>query len=205
MKLTKSLGFTFIGLIAAVALWGATPAQAESTAACRFYKLPCEKIDLITHQTFQTSTLSTSTPKILTNIVNVLCGQSTLLVSILGLGTPQETHISEILWTACHTESGSECTITNVKLGLLNILRTAVNLGTATISATEFRVKCGMILDCTYSGEGMVLHVLGASFSTNGELTAKKLTLQKTAGLLCPKEAFFDALYESVTAFYVGS
>jgi hypothetical protein len=207
VKLIKMFGFAALAAVVAMALVGATSASAkENTQLCKVHQEPCAAGNAPTsvHFVAGTTVLKTS-------IITVLCLASLVVATPLGLGTaptPQVLHNTEITWSNCGTNPAhNNCTVTTLAPGLVDLLKTALNLGTATVLGAEVKVVCGEILNCTYGGAEVTgftsegaLHTAGAG---HGMLTASELTVPVVGGLLCPATSKWNALYEPLEHLYI--
>jgi hypothetical protein len=130
----------------------------------------------------------------------VTCEHSLILGNALGLANPQITHLELLDFTGnCKSTFGGTCEVKATKLGLVKLLKTGPNLGTATSENNEVFVKCGGFptINCTFGGSP-VLHAVGTSAKA-AELTATKAVLTGT-GSNCPEgnKGEWDALYEVI-------
>jgi hypothetical protein len=96
-----------------------------------------------------------------------------------------------------------KCKVETVHYGLLDLLKTAANLGVLSElpiegKYTEVHVVCGEVINCTYKGENLEGHALSVEAGTNGQVTYTNALVQKTGGPLCPKEAYLNAVFESL-------
>jgi hypothetical protein len=207
MKLIKTLGFATISAVAAMSLVGTTAVWAsENTQLCKVHQEPCAAGSAPTsvHFVAGTNVLKTS-------IVTILCLASLAVATPLGLGTApnhQILHNTEIAWSNCGTNvAHNNCTVTTLAPGLLDLLKTTLNLGTAIVLGAEVKMVCGEILSCIYGGAEVTgftsqgaLHPVGAG---HGMLTASELTVPVVGGLLCPATSKWNALYEPLEHLYI--
>jgi hypothetical protein len=183
-----------------MALIGASSASATSTALCTSdAALVCAAGNIYTGHIEGTA----SNPELLSDLANVTCEKSVILGNALTLGSAadgkqQLTHLELIDFTGnCKTQLGVVCTVTTVKLGLVDLLKTGVNVGTVTSLGSEVRVVCGSVIDCTFGGEpkgSAVGATLPLGASSLGTITVTKAVLQGK-GLLCPEQGLWDAKY----------
>lgn len=202
MKLIKMLGLMVVAAVAAMAIAGAGTALANGpTALCKEHKDPCPEAQLYPVGTVIEG-LATD-PVLLGTFFGftgtVLCEHSVVSGKIEGaaLATPLLGAIEKITFTGnCKSTFGGSCTVTTVKTGLLDLLRTALNLGTATSLGNEVKVVCGGFpsIDCTFGGTPQ-LHVVG---SPTKHLTANQATLTAVSGSACPTNPRWDALYKII-------
>jgi hypothetical protein len=189
------LGLAAVAAVAAMAFVGASSAVAGSTALCATHEDPCT-----TPYTGHIEGLAEN-PELLSTLANVKCEHSVILGNALGLveNGPQVTHLELLDFTGdCLTELKEKCTVTAVKLGLLLLLRTALNKGELEAHDTEVNVHCGLVINCTYGGLPVTKEVEGSVSGGLGTITAKEVVLTKTGGLLCPKTSKWDAKYTIV-------
>ena len=203
MRITKMFG---LAAVAAMAFLGASSAMANGpTALCKVHETACSTGNLVT----SVHAVNVGEDPVLTTEIagvpfELLCGISLAVASVLGLAQPQVTHLSTLNWSECHTSLGVACIVTTETLGLLNILKTALNLGTLTSTGgTTVRVNCGEAINCVYGGtvtagiEG-ALHQTGVGHGMINVNTE----VERTAGT-CPLHAHWKALYESLEHIYV--
>jgi hypothetical protein len=224
-----------IAAVAAMALLGASSAMANfPTTLCNeeSASLECPPEKQIELETFAAgvTTLATS-------LATILCLHSVAKAEVeleatggallTEAGTPLpvllEPKTSEnpqggLTFEECGTASGGEahnsCTVTVEQLPLLQILKTAVDLGTLKFNpalSAKIHLVCGSTINCEFSEpkEGKALTVESAGHtigSGNGMLTANELEVQKLAGgLFCPKVSKWTALYEPLTPVWLRS
>jgi len=207
VKLIKMFGLAAIAAVAAMAFVGASSASATlNTLLCKTHTEPCNSLPASVHFVAGTTVLKTS-------IVTVLCLGSLVVATPLGLGTAparQVFHNTALTWTACGTNvAHNNCTVTTIKPGLVNVLRTALNLGIALVEGAEVKVVCGEVLSCTYGGptvgEFAVEGALHTAEAGHGKLSANELTVPVVGGLLCPATSKWTASFEALEhLFLVG-
>ncbi|HEU4682602.1 MAG TPA: hypothetical protein VFS51_12680, partial [Gemmatimonadales bacterium] len=133
MRSIKMLGLAAVAAVAAMAFVGVSSAMATNTALCTesgVLVCPAGKV-----YTGHIEGLAVN-PVLLGTIFGIQgtisCEHSKILGNALGLGNPQVTHIESITFTGnCKTSLGASCTVKSTTLGLVNLLKTAPNLGTA--------------------------------------------------------------------------
>jgi hypothetical protein len=117
-----------------------------------------------------------------------------------GLGAP--IVISNV--TLKYTNCSDNCTASQVKGGTIDVLKSGVELAVVTGLGPEVLVNCALVFHCVYGAEGLTGHGLGPAFgNATGHVTFENAVVKQTGGLLCPKEAKLDALFESLTAVYI--
>jgi len=212
MRLTKMFGLAAVAAVAAMAFVGASSASAETwTTICLVHtSLVCpekENIDLFTFKAVGSTILKT-------NIATVLCltSKGALEVEKELLANPLLVKLHELVFLECGTNAEhNNCTVTVEQLPLLIVLKTALNLGTATVNKelpAKIKVECGKLINCAYSEpvEGKSIAVEGALHkegSGHGMLTANELEVKKTGGLFCPATSKWTALYEPLEHLYL--
>jgi hypothetical protein len=186
-----------LAAVAAMAFIGTAPALAEgSTAACVVNETPCSPENIYTGQIKG----SAEEVVLLTEIINITCEESVAWGTVLGLGNPLEVHAEELAFLNCN----NGCTVGMLSGGLIEVLRTAENLGFGrSTGEIEELVRCIGIIHCVYGGEPE-LHLEGGE---NPELLANGSLLQDTGGLLCPEEAVMHATYrlDEPSTLYLSS
>jgi hypothetical protein len=197
-------GLAALAAVAAMAFVGASSAMGENTAICKVHEEPCASGNIA-----QTVHMVAGTTILETDLTTVLCLGALGVGTTEGLGAPAGYTITSLTWSNCGTTSAhNNCTVTTLQNGLLDVLKTALNLGTAAALGTEVLVECNILLGfhCIYGGgevkgfkvEG-ALHTAGAG---HGMFTAKELLVPKVGGLICPKESFWTALFEPLEHIY---
>jgi hypothetical protein len=202
VKYVKMLGLAAIAAAAVMAFVGASSAMAESTWLCKnnLGKTLTECSEPVTELHGVATNLT-----LLSSLVEVLCEGSLSKATVLGLGTPQVAHLTELTWTGCKTSGGSACEVKTLKLGLFDILKLSLTDAHVTSLGTEVNVHCGFFINCTYGGEPVLLALPAELPKTAGLLHANKLKLTSVGGGFCPEESFWDALYENLTDVYFQS
>jgi hypothetical protein len=193
MRFARKIGVVALTAMIATAIVSANAATASSTALCKKHEEPCSAAN--TYQGHFEAVAAS--PKFLTTIVDVACKGGRILGYALGLAIPQSTHLEALTFTEdCLTEGGLECAVESTELGLLLMLRTALNLATATMDNTRVLISCPGTMHCVFS-MATELHVTGSPNQNSlAEIHALKAPLANPEGMLCPVEASFDALYK---------
>ena len=196
MKLIKMLGLSAVAAIAAMALLGAGSAMAStSTSLCKVSTNPCPAASQYAAGTvvegLATNPVLLGTFFGLTGTVecehSVVSGKTNA-----ALGTPLTGTITKITFTGnCHSTFGGSCTVSTVKTGTLDLLRTGANVGTATSLGNEIKVSCSGFpsIECTFGGSPQ----LAAVGSPTKTLTATNATLVAVSGSACPSNPRWDA------------
>jgi hypothetical protein len=201
MRLIKMLGLGLVTAIAAMAFVGVGSAMATGqTTLCKENKTPCPEA-----QRYGAGTLVEGlavSPKLLGTFFgftgSVECEHSVVSGKLeSSAGTPLVGKIEKITFTGnCHSTFGGTCTVTTVKTGKLDILRTAANLGTATSLGNEVKVSCNGFpsIECVFGGSPQ-LHAEGSPVK---HLTATEASLTAVSGSACPTNPRWDALYKII-------
>jgi hypothetical protein len=209
VRLIKMIGFVAVAAVA-MAFIGAGSAMANGpTALCKVNEEPCAAGNLTGHVHFESvgePTLLTASPKL-----EIKCLSSLALGDAEALGNPTGITVSALTWTGCYLApfSGTHnCTVKTENLGLIDVLRTAANLGTATALSTEVRVTCGAVINCVFGGASTTgLTVEGAlhnGSNSHGNLSAPGISVPKVKGL-CPSIAVWVAEYESLEHIFIST
>jgi len=210
MRLVKILGLTIVPAVAAMAFLGPSSAMATfSTSLC--YE-ESTSLECPAGQRVHEFTMSAGTVYFKTSLLTVLCLSSkmkSLVESQNNLDNPLQVKVAELTWENCGSNADhNNCTVTNEKLPLFDILKTGADLGTATALGPEVHIVCSG-LNCYYGSavvEGFViesaLHTGGAG---NGMLTVPQILEPHVKGFLCPKTAHLEALYEPTEALWLRS
>jgi hypothetical protein len=202
----RMLGLAAAACLVVMALVGASPASAESTALCTVHEEPCAAAHMLV-----TLQAVAKDPKLLFRFMGaatvVLCERSQFTLILGALGAPQIATPTELKWENCET-GGTACEVTTVSMGTFDILKTALNLALMNSLGNEVNVNCVEAgITCTFGGEPQfgvegAGHMAGAC---HGMFTANKLSMEKTAGPFCETAAGLDALYEPAANFFVVS
>lgn len=201
MRHIRTLGLAVIAVVAAMALVGAGTAMAEGTTTlCKTNTTPCPAAQRYAAGTALEG-LATN-PTLLGKFIGITgtisCEHSVVAGTLdSAIGTPLTGTISTISFTGnCKDSFGDTCSVSTVKTGKLDLLRTGPNVGTATSLGNEILVKCsGFInMDCVFGGTPQ----LKAEGSPVKELTATNAALTAISGSGCPANPQWDALYKIV-------
>lgn len=193
MRLIKLAGIAAVVTTTAVALVGVSSAIAGNTALCEQHEEPCAAANIYQGH-FQAVAAN---PKFLTNVADISCEKSRILGFALGLANPHQTHLEALIFTGdCLTAMGNPCVIESTELGLLLLLRTALNLASLTADNTRVLISCpGAAIHCVYNLPAM--HVLGSPNANSlAEIHAVEAPMENGEGMFCPGENSFDALYK---------
>jgi hypothetical protein len=214
MRLSK---IVICGVLAAVTMAIlASAAMAEGTSLCKVKEDPCAAGD----QVFWVHLVS-GTVVVETSLMTVLCLSA---LAVIGNGGFGETLVSggfpihyvtqEFTFSNCGTNATHDnCSMKNLStIGLVDLKKTAANLGSAEALRAEFLVSCtvmGIPVDCVFGSNMGPIAVEGAGhtgFSGNGMFTFSKVPVPKLGGgILCPEKASLTALFEPLEKIYVSS
>jgi hypothetical protein len=209
MRLIKAFGLVAMAAIAAMAMLGAASAVAsENTSLCKIHQEPCAEANRA-----KTVHFVAGTTVLKTSILTVLCLSSLVKGEVEGTGlatapNPLGVKVTELLWNNCGSNTEhNNCEVKNLKLPLFDVLKTALNLGTAIALGPEVLVKCGESLHCVYGGKEVkgftvegALHTTGAG---HGMFTATELEVPFVSGFLCPSVSKWTALYEPLEHLFI--
>lgn len=197
-------GLAALAAVAAMAFVGASSAMAGTSAICETNEEPCQAANLVTHVHFVDPAA-----KLLTTPITVTCN-ALFLGDALGLvsGGPAVVHGS-FTYTGCN----STCTATDLKGGLLLVLRTAAGLAEVTGDGFEVAVKCAGLIECEYDGQGLVGHGLSANLAdvggTAGSVIVNNQTVHPTGNkltnIICPDPAKLDANFVSLEDIFIST
>lgn len=194
MNCMRKAGLAAAAAMVAMALIGASTTMASSTALCKKHEEPCAAGN--TYQGHFEAV--TKHPEFLTDAGDIACTEGTILGFALGLASPQSTHLEELTFGGvCLIDETFLCAVESTSLGLLLILRTALNLGTATLDQTRVLVNCPEAgFHCVFD-MNTKLHVAGSpNANALAHISAVEAPLEVGEGLFCPSEASLDALYK---------
>jgi len=224
MRLIKMFGLAASAAVAAMAFVGASSAMADGgngTAICKQDELACAAANLYPANTTVLASLlnpgltgvgaSLLGPNL---VLEVTCFQShSKSKTLAALASPLTGHLEELSFSHCFHKTGVACTVTINHVGELLLLKTAANLGTATVHNVSATVECGIspvIFRCFYKTNAMPMHALGTGLdgtaamlvADHAELTEEK----KLTSIGCPTRGLFDGAYEilSPTPAYVS-
>ncbi|MGE5281025.1 MAG: hypothetical protein ACM3N0_01640 [Chloroflexota bacterium] len=219
MKPIKMLGLAMLAALTAMAFVGASSAMAEPTQLCEVDIDPCP--EPVTHVHEETLP---EKPGILLNSTkeNVECdvlflstveihnegteAEEILYLGVLGLGEPQIIH-GHFTYSNCFRE-GKKCEVKEVSEdSLILILREGHDLAKVT-GHGEVNVHCGLLINCTYKGENLVGHGLGAllpgELEKLGGVLIDNQTTVKVSGL-CPEVAELDLTTTPLKDLFITS
>jgi hypothetical protein len=195
MSPVKAFCLSTVAALAVMAFAQVAPAMATNTQLCKVHQEPCGgNAVTAVHLIAGTSIFQTS-------IGTVLC-LSTLIVGKAGaLAAPQKITVTTLTIEKCGTDKDhSNCKLTNLALPVIDVLKTALNLGTTTWLGWEVLLSCpGM--HCVYGGPEVAGFTFQGALHTeagHGRLIATTLSIPKVEGFLCPAESKLTVAYESL-------
>jgi hypothetical protein len=178
------------------------------TVLCNVNEDPCS----VANQTSAVHFVSVGEPTLVTAspALTIKCLSSLAAGTTEALGNPTGITLTALTWTGCYLAPfvSHNCTVTTLVLGLIDVLKTAANLGTAKALNTEVRVVCGGSINCIFGGAettGLTVEgALHAAGTGHGRLKAPSIAVGHLSGL-CPSTATWTADYESLTHVFVSS
>lgn len=187
----------------------ASTAMGESISLCKVNEDPCAAGNQLSsvHLVAGTTVLKTS-------LLTVLCLSSLALITngIFGptLATNPIHYVTQTLtFSNCGSNAAhNNCTMQNLStIGLVDVQKTAANLGIAEALRAEVLINCSGFVHCVYGGSMGGIAVEGAEHKgiSNGMFTFNELSIPKISGTLCPSSASLTALYEPTQEVYVSS
>jgi hypothetical protein len=205
MRLIKMVGLAGVVAVVATAFVGASSAMANGpTVLCKVNEDPCAA-----NETKEVHFTSVGEPTLVTTVpsLTIKCASSLAVGTVEDLGTPTGITLTELTWTNCSSNQGA-CTVETEAPGLLDVLKTAANLGTAKALGTEVKVTCGAVISCVFGGADTAgLTVEGALHNggtSHGKLNAPGIAVPKKKGL-CPATSTWTAEYESLEHIFIST
>jgi hypothetical protein len=217
MRYVKMLSLAAMATMVATAFVGASSAIAvpehPEIVLCKKLVLVCELKDWAGdtiladgthHVEIHAETLPEEPPVLLSSIGNVECEHSLAILTLLNkLAKLIEGHLLALNFTGnCHLGS-TKCEVTVNALGglsftpdeeKLNAIVTSIELEKRNTNAT---VKCGFLINCTFSSEANTKLLAHSDLAGHLLLLAKKTPLKRTGGF-CPEVAEWDATYHAI-------
>jgi hypothetical protein len=189
MKLIKMFGLAVIAALASMALVGASSASAESTVLCE----EPEHTECSNPFTGHIEGLSTDA-LLSASFVHIECEHSVILGEALGLANPQVTHVTKLDFLNCEPCEP----VVEDETGLIETLKTGLNLGTVKGSGFKVFVDCG--IECYYGGTVEGAHAKGSEGGSLGVITANEVELERLSGssIFCPSVSKWTATYSIV-------
>ena len=199
MKPIKMLGL--LAALMAMALVGASSAMAGSTSLCKADEGTCSAGNQISHVHETSVTKAT-----LLGAVEVKCDVLFLGDTVGGTLNSLLAISGKFTYTNCVRENGKACEVNETSASSsISALRTGSELSTVTGNG-EVNVHCGIFINCTYDGENLSGHGLGAltSTATNGEVRLEKQETHRVSGF-CPETAELDILTTPLEKTYISA
>lgn len=194
MKYGKRLGLAVVAALAVMALAGPTSASATQVCVSGSGDGKCPwaagERELESGGSF---TATATNPVFTTTVTNVTCEKSSM--TLKAEGNTQEPIVGEITALSfsgkCKTASGTECTVTTTNAPHPFSLSWAF-LSITDVTGIAADVKCGFLINCTFSSQAMTLGVSPWAGGTEFEAASETLT---RSGGFCPQDAALDASY----------
>ena len=204
------LGLTALAALMAMTFVGTGSAMAESTALCKEDAVllsgeVCPEAKRISH----VHEVSVGKGVLLSSLVTIECEVLFLgdVTSANNLGAPLVISGNFTYpMTGCETTGGTLCTVTETSASAtIEVLKTAHELAEVKGTA-EVNAQCGIFINCTYNGVGLLGHGLGPllSSSLNGNVGLSEKTTNKIGGFLCPKTAKLDLTTTPLEHTYIA-
>ncbi len=208
MRLRKAIGL--VATTGTIALLAVSSAAATSTQLCKVHKEPCPAGSGVTtiHLTNVGDVVIHATLLGINTLT--LCHKSLIEATVLGLAAPQILHLTSMSLEECFREKngldGDKCTYTVTSLGLLEVLKTALNLGEVKTTGTNALVACPGVPECEYGGNEVKLGTTEGALHTAGAghgMFNISATLKVKGGAFCPSTALGLALYEPLEHLFL--
>lgn len=196
----KALGLVALAALLAMAFIGASRAMAETTYLCGVDEATCTSRVTHLHET----TLSGHPAELLSSLGTVKCDVLFLGDAVDGTSAPLELSGA---FTYSNCVRGSEkCTATEEGgPSIVEVLDEAAEEAKVT-GEGEFKVKCGIFINCKYNHEGLQGTDKGplSSTETNGEVTLSEQEIHKVSGT-CPSTAKLDITTTPLETVYIAT
>jgi hypothetical protein len=200
VKLLKMFGLAAMTALMVIAFAGAGSAMANgSTALCKDDPGAGACDDIVTH----VHETTVSKARLLSSFITVEC-------DVLFLGDALNSGLANplvIYGNFTYTNCGN-CTVTDENIiSELKVLKTSHETAKVT-SEILVHFDCGIFVDCTYIGAGMIGTAKGPLLSThlNGDVTFSEQVMSKFAGLAgCSNTAKLDINTTPLEHTYIGS
>jgi hypothetical protein len=185
--------------------------EGAGTALCKEHNsLTCAEEDL----TESLHLVATKPPLLSSSVASITCQGSLATAGVSALASfpdRQKVTVTKVDWTDCRIMGlADDCTVTVDLLLPIELLKTSLNLASATVPEVELAFKCNILdlteLDCTFS-DSVDFTVEGADHneqSGHGRIVTDSAELDLLeGGDHCPEVLTWDATYESLEDFYV--
>jgi len=207
MRFIKMLGLAALATMIAMAFVGASSAMAApehpEIVLCEKSELVCGVENWHPNPTELHMEGKTAPTKLLSSIGTVECQLVLSRITLLNkLAKLIEGHLLELKIEQCNLGS-TKCTVTVNGLGGLSFtpdeekLKAIVELIELEGKTTNFTVKCGFLINCTY-GAGPETKLLAETDEAGHLLLLANATPLKVAGGFCPETAKWDATLHAV-------
>jgi len=198
VAVAASVSMAFVGVSSALAEGSTAVCETHTAATC------ASPVSLVTFHQTGTSTLVLGSTTILClsgNLEGHVEGGFTHLANPLGI------EVLILDFSQCGTNAAhSNCEVTATKKGLLDLLKTALNLGTATYLGVNLLVKC-IGIECNVGGSEIkgfeLIGALHTASAGHGLVIANNLSMP-TSGTFCPSGvAHWTAKFEPLVHLYL--
>jgi len=197
VAVAASVSMAFVGVSSALATGSTAVCETHTAATC------ATPVSLVTFHQVGTGTLVTPS-------LTVLCLSGKFEGHVEGathLANPLGIEVLLLDFEQCGTNSlHNNCTVTTTVKGLLDVLKNALNLGTAKSLNTKVLVECSG-LHCVYGGgEATGFELIGALHTTSaghGLFIANNVKVPQVEGFLCPSESHWTAKFEPLVHLYL--
>jgi hypothetical protein len=199
LKSIKTTGLVALAVLMAMALIGVSSAMANWTQLCKKDENVCEKENWVKH------IHKVGNAKLLFGLLGTVECDVLFLGEVLALGAPLTIH-GNFTYAKCQRDGEACEVIQESEKALLFALKQGGELAKVTEQKHEVRVECGFLIKCTYGGENLEGHGLGAlSTTSNGETRFEEQALHKKAGnFLCSAEVKLDHLSTPLESVYIA-
>ena len=204
MKYLKMVGLAAVAAAALMAVVGAGTASA--TELCSTNTTPCTGTKYGTGTTLKASLVTGTEAVLSTNLDTVKCAASTVEGKTTSAGGSGATVVkgeivspSGLTFTSCKDSFGNTCEVKAVNLPYnaeVSGSGEAAELVVTSTAGAGATVKCGSIINCTFTTKSASLAVKG--LATPPVASAEGISLARTGGL-CPSTSTWTAKYQITT------
>jgi len=199
------------GALVAMAILAST-AMGEGISLCKVNEDPCAEKNQVSsvHLVAGTIVLKTS-------ILTVLCLSALAVIdngvfgpTLVSGSFPIHYVTQSLTFSNCGSNAAhNNCAVQNLStIGLVDLSKTAANLGSASALRAEVLVNCSGFLHCVYGSTVGPILVEGSGHNGafgNGMFTFTELSIPKVSGFLCPATSNLTALFEPLEDIFVSS
>jgi hypothetical protein len=207
MSPVKAFCLSIVAATALMAFAQVAPAMATNTQICKLHQEPCAVGNRVTSVHFVSGTTL-----FLSTFATALCLSSLLSGTVGPLAAPQKITVTTLTFTNCGTTAEhNNCTVKTLKLGEIDVLKTALNLGTATWLNLEVLISCPSLgIHCIYGGAAITGFTFQGALHTaetgNGKVIGSTIGILKVSGgLLCPEQVQWHVAYEALEHLFLVS